>query len=316
MSRAQVLARLRRWFRPPRTLKVTRAGRTYLVLTLGIGLGALNTGNNLLYLVLGMQLATIVASGLLSEASLRGLHVRRLGAENPHAGEPFVYRWAVSRRRGIAFALTFSEAHPALEGSSTLAMLRPGDEVLVRARLLAPRRGPYALRGIQVTTTFPLGLFRKGRMLEVPGELLVFPRRVPAPPPDASRDGGAGERPSRRFRREGDGDTAGLRPLREGEDARRVHWLKSAQRGQLLRVERDAEETRSVVLHLDIAARGAVLERNCEETAARAHALLEGGAEVGLEAGPERLPPDHGPRHERLLLGALARAGLEKEVAR
>jgi uncharacterized protein (DUF58 family) len=314
MSRREVLARARRWLRPPRTLRVTRAGRTYLVLTLGIGLGALNTGNNLLYLVLGVQLATIVASGILSEASLRGLQVRRLGADAPHAGEPFVYRWAVSRQRGTAFALTFSETHPELEGSATLAMLRPGEEVLVRGRLTAPRRGPFGLRGIRVTTTFPLGLFSKGRVLEVPGELLVFPRRVPTPRGDAVRDGGRGERPARRFRREGDGDSAGLRPLREGEDVRRVHWLKSAFAGHLLRVERDAEETRSVVLYLDTGASGAALERICEEVAARARALLAGGAEVGLEAGAERLAPDHGPRHERRLLGALARAGLDEAI--
>jgi uncharacterized protein (DUF58 family) len=295
---------------------VTRAGRTYLVLTIGIGLGALNTGNNLLYLVLGVQLATIVASGVLSEASLRGLRVRRLGAEAPHAGEPFVYRLAISRQRGTSFGLTFSETHPQLEGSAALAILRPGVEVVVRCHLLAPRRGPYALRGVRVTTTFPLGLFSKGRILEVPGELLVFPRRVPAPSGDALSDGGRGQRAARRFRREGDGDTAGLRPLRPGEDARRVHWLKSAERGQLLRVERDAEETRSVVLYLDTAARGALLERACEETAARVRALLAGGAEVGLEAAPERLPPDHGARHERLLLGALARAGLDEAAPR
>ncbi len=315
MSWPQVLARVRRWLRPPRTLKVTRAGRTHLILTMGIGLGALNTGNNLLYLVLGVQLATIVASGLLSEACLRGLEVRRLGADAAFAGEPFVYRWAVSRRRGSAFALTFSETHPELEGSATLALLRPGEEVVVRGRLEAPHRGPYALRGIRVTTTFPLGLFSKGRVLEVPGELLVYPRRVAAPRDLVLPDGGRGEQVARRFRREGDGDTAGLRPLRDGEDARRVHWLKSALGAQLLRVERDAEVARSVVLTLDVAARGAALEHSCEDVAARARALLAGGAAVGLEAGPERLRPDQGPRQERLLLGALARAGLgEPEV--
>jgi uncharacterized protein (DUF58 family) len=312
MRQLQRVSRLRRWLRPPRTLRVTRAGKTYLILTLGVGLGALNTGNNLLYLVLGVQLATIVASGVLSEASLRGLRVRRLGADAPLAGEPFVYRWAVSRARGMSFALTFSETNPELVGSATLALLPATEEVVVRCQLLAPRRGPYLLEGIQVTTTFPLGLFSKGRVLELPGELLVFPRRIPPPSAEALLEAGSGERPARRYRREGDGDTAGLRPLREGEDARRVHWLKSAQRGQLLRVERDAEETRSVVLYLDTAARGAPLERACEEAAARVRALLAGGAEVGLEAAPERLPPDHGPRHERLLLGALARAGLEE----
>src|SRR5208283_4957569 len=101
-------------------------------------------------------------------------------------------RWAVSRRRGTAFALTFSETHPDLEGSATLALLPPGEEVVVRGRLVAPRRGPYALRGIRVTTTFPLGLFSKGRVLEIPGELLVYPRRVPAPRADFLRDGGHG----------------------------------------------------------------------------------------------------------------------------
>ena len=316
MRLADFLVRVRRWMRPPRTLRVTRAGRTYLVLTMGIGLGALNTGNNLLYLVLGVQLATIVASGILSEASLRGLHVRRLGADAAFAGEPFVYRWAVSRRRGTAFVLTFAEAHPDVEGSATLALLRPGEEVVVRGRLVAPHRGPYALRGIRVTTTFPLGLFSKGRVLEVPGELLVYPRRVPAPHDLLSPDGGRGEQTARRFRAEGDGDTAGLRALRDGEDARRVHWLKSALGGKLLRVERDAEERRSVVLTLDVGMRGTALERSCEDVAARARALLAGGSAVGLEAGPDRLRPDQGPRHERLLLGALARAGLPEGASR
>jgi uncharacterized protein (DUF58 family) len=311
MKLGRAVARLTRLLRPPRTLRVTRAGRTYLVLTIGIGLGALNTGNNLLYLVLGLQLATIVASGLLSEASLRGLSIRRLGADAPHAGEPFVYRWGLSRRRGTSFALTISEGHSDLKGHATVAVLPPGAEVVVRGRLVAPRRGPYRLSGVRVSTTFPLGLFVKGRELELPGELLVYPRRVAPPSSELARYGGLGDRPARRFWRDGDGDTAGLRPLRDGEDARRVHWLKSAHGGQLLRVERDAEQTQTVVLHLDVGAPGPALERGCEEVAARAHALLAGGADVGLEAGPDHLPPDHGPHHERRLLGALARAGLE-----
>src|SRR5262245_56246883 len=91
--------RIRRWLRPPRTLKTTRTGRTYLVLTLGVGFGALNTGNNLLYLLLGLLLSMIVLSGVLSERALRHLRVRRLGADGAHAGEPFPFRWVVSRSR-------------------------------------------------------------------------------------------------------------------------------------------------------------------------------------------------------------------------
>jgi len=43
-----------------RRLVFTRAGRWYTALTIGIGLAAINTGNNLLFLVLGLLLASII----------------------------------------------------------------------------------------------------------------------------------------------------------------------------------------------------------------------------------------------------------------
>src|SRR5438876_12253102 len=107
---------LRARLRPPRRLKVTRQGSTFLVLTIGVGLGALNTGNNLLYLVLGLLLSTIVVSGVLSERCLRHLEVRRLGAESAYADEPFAFRYALLRRRGPAFALTVGEDEAGLSG--------------------------------------------------------------------------------------------------------------------------------------------------------------------------------------------------------
>ncbi len=57
---ARLVTFLRRSLNPGRVLTVTPLGRVFLMLTLGIGLGALNTGNNLLYLVLGLMLSTIV----------------------------------------------------------------------------------------------------------------------------------------------------------------------------------------------------------------------------------------------------------------
>src|SRR6476620_6268968 len=103
--------RVRAFFawRAPRTLKVTRSGRTFLVVTFGVGLGALNTGNNLLYLVLGLLLSLIVASGVLSERCLYDLQVRRILPDAAHASEPFALRYEVSRRKGWGFALTLRE---------------------------------------------------------------------------------------------------------------------------------------------------------------------------------------------------------------
>ena len=52
---------------------VTKEGMAYLALTLVIGIAALNTGNNLLFLVVSAMLAAILVSGIASAAVLRGL---------------------------------------------------------------------------------------------------------------------------------------------------------------------------------------------------------------------------------------------------
>ena len=71
------VVRMRRWLRPPRRLRATREGKYFVGITLGVGFAAVNTGNNLLYLLLGMMLSLIIASGILSEVSLRDLSLTR-----------------------------------------------------------------------------------------------------------------------------------------------------------------------------------------------------------------------------------------------
>lgn len=310
-SRLQALWARLRALRPPRTLKVTRTGRTYLVVTFGVGLGALNTGNNLLYLVLGLLLSMVVVSGVLSERCLRHLSVRRLGTESAFAGEPFAFRWAIIRRNGHAFALTLAEVGTPLTGEGRVGYLRSGVEHVVRADLTAPQRGPLRLTGVRVTTTWPLGLFAKTRVFDLEGTLLVYPRRGYACQlPGEAQQGAFGDA-STPLRNDGTGDVAGLRELGPTEDARRVHWRKSAAMGKLIKVEREREERRTYVLTVESGLTGPALERRCEEVAALSHELLEAGNEVGLETRSEHLRPAVGHAHERHILRALAWVGFE-----
>src|ERR1700743_3004921 len=108
---------------PPRRLRFTREGKFFVGITLGVGFAAINTANNLLYLLLGMLLALIVVSGIMSELSLRDLTaVRRtrrgLGlqsqTENPlvcHRGR------GPSGRPAGRQALLLSEDHPEVGAS-------------------------------------------------------------------------------------------------------------------------------------------------------------------------------------------------------
>src|SRR3954462_4434846 len=76
--------------RPPRRLQFTREGKYFVGITVGVGFAAINTGNNLLYLLLGMMLSLIIASGLMSEMSLAGPAVAREPPGRVPAERPFL----------------------------------------------------------------------------------------------------------------------------------------------------------------------------------------------------------------------------------
>lgn len=302
--------RWRRWLRPPRTLKTTRIGRTYLVVTVGVGLAALNTGNNLLYLVLGFLLSIIVLSGVLSERVIRDLRVRRIVPDGAFAREPFALRYEVTRREGRAFAIRISEGGGVLDGTwAWVPTIAAGAPLVARADVVAPRRGPLKLTEVQVSTFFPFGLFEKSRSFELEDRLLVWPRRgFSCEPPDADHGPQRGDEGNARHR-DGSGDVQGLRELNELEDARRVHWVKSATVGKLLKVEREREDRKQFTLRLATTEPGDALDLECEETAAITRRLLEEGNDVGLEADGKKIRPGAGPGHEKRILSALAMVG-------
>ena len=66
-------AALRSLFHPRRTIKPTRDGWWCLLVAVGLGVAAINTCNNLLYLLVSALLALVVVSGILSEQAMRGL---------------------------------------------------------------------------------------------------------------------------------------------------------------------------------------------------------------------------------------------------
>jgi uncharacterized protein (DUF58 family) len=72
--------------------EVTKVGVVYVLVTLVIGIAALNTANNLLYLVVAAMLAAILVSGVVSALVLRGLELEVRLPEHVFAGQPVVGR--------------------------------------------------------------------------------------------------------------------------------------------------------------------------------------------------------------------------------
>lgn len=312
-SFAKLRARVRAWLRPPRQLSVTRLGWVYLVLTGGVGLGALNTGNNLLYLVLGMLLSVIVLSGVLSERALRDVRVRRLVPDGAFAGETFPLRYEVRRTDGTAFALSLVELTEGIAARAFVPVVAEAEPVVVRADAVAKRRGPLRLVRLKLSTIFPLGLFEKSREFDLEDVLVVFPKKGFACEPNADLHGETRGDAGNPRHRDGTGDLLGLKELSPLEDARRVHWKKSAAVGKLLKTEREREDRRQYTLSVDARLGADALDRACEEAAAMTRLLIGRGHEVGLEAGRRRLRPGAGPGQERRVLTALAWVGFDEE---
>ncbi len=295
-------------FRRRKRLRFTREGWYYVAFTLGVGVAALNTGNNLLFLVLGLQLTAIVVSGVLSEGALEGLSVRRRLPGDPAAGDLFrvTYEITNAKRFWPSPTLSLTERRGPFAGARAAALLvGPGETRVASLQTRAARRGRYELGEVAVATRFPFGLFEKWLPLPAADELYVLPARVP--PRERAEAGGAreGERPEGRA---GQGsEFLGLRDLRSGDDRRLVHWRKSAAVGRLLVIEREREQRRRVVLVVDNRGRaGLALERRLREAAAAARSLQGRGLEVGLAASGVWLPPEPGPAALRRLLRALA----------
>ena len=323
-------AKVKRFFEPPRRLRPTRIGFFFMLGVIGIGTAAVNTGNNLLYFILGMFLSAIVVSGILSERNLRGLLIDRATAATATAGEPAAIAYLLSRdaeRRGIApaFALSLRDRNP--ESGELFEEVRIGrvDSGSQRRRLYTrvfAKRGVHAIEEIELATIFPFGLFRKSRRLEVVSQVRVRPRVPELTLTDAigGREDGVSSTLSR-----GDGlDLFGLRDHVEGDDARRIHWKASARTGRVIVKDPAREEPPQVVVRLVLEgyADDAAFERAVERAAGAAAALLRDGFGVGLIAGQVWIAPSAQPAAREAILDALvdvtrdANGGPEAEIPR
>ncbi|HVI10104.1 MAG TPA: hypothetical protein VND65_17580, partial [Candidatus Binatia bacterium] len=79
--------------------EVTRVGVVYVLVTLVIGIAALNTGNNLLYIVVAAMLAAILVSGVVSAMVLRGLELEIVLPNQAFAGHAIQGRVALRNKR-------------------------------------------------------------------------------------------------------------------------------------------------------------------------------------------------------------------------
>lgn len=225
-----------------RGFRITAEGRWFLLITLGVGIAAMNTGNNLLYLALGMNLSLVILSGLLSESSLRGLRVEVKPVTEAFAGRDayIAVTCSAASKRFPGFSpdvrLSLDGRHPVVRFPD----VRPGREATRLVPFRFGRRGEVPPPEGRVSTLFPFGLFEKSAPISAGLSLVVYPEPADSPLPGESQDAEGPEKVPAASGRPGPW-ILGAREMVPSDAMRDIHWKASARLGKWMAKEREKE---------------------------------------------------------------------------
>jgi uncharacterized protein (DUF58 family) len=245
-----------RWLAYQVDYRLTRDGIIYLAAVFILVLAAVNTGNNLLFLILACLLAGILISGVLSRVVLTGIELKfdlpeHIFAEQPVLAEielrnaklmwpSFSLRVVGESKKSPAEILTRPVFFPYLPRASATRQ---------KVELRFPRRGVYRQDAFGVRTRFPFGFFEKTRRVESQIEIAVYPRVEPADQFYEVLPLLSGEMASY-FRGRGH-ELHSLRDYLPTDSARFVDWKVTARAGRMMVREFAREDERRVMLVLD-----------------------------------------------------------------
>ncbi len=296
--------RFRYRFRAPRKLRFTREGKFLVGIALGVGFAAVNTGNNLLYLMLGVLLSLIVVSGILSEIALRNLVVKRKLPARAQVGRPHLVEIEIynSKLRMPSYAIEVEDLREGQPADKRCFFLKvsPRSSQIAAYRRTPTRRGRELHLGFRIATRFPFGLFEKSREISAEEDLVIYPAVDPvALAPSLARFAGGYSAAARLGASE---EVISLRPHRPGDELRNVYWRKSAATGQLVLKERAADSYPEVAFHLEVtrplagqAAWGVAFEQRIREIASRSLAHIRRGDRVTVTTNAQgRVDADRG----------------------
>jgi uncharacterized protein (DUF58 family) len=263
-------------------IRINKSGYLYIALTVIIGFSAVNTGNNLVYLIASALLSFMLVSGLFGRNNLRNLDVEVVFPEEVFAGTEamLAIRLSAERRWWPAFLVTVALG----ENELLFPFLRARLQEVKHLPVLFARRGVFSVSGVRI---------------------VVFPKPRRCDPWVLSGDL---ERRSGEVivdRMGYDLDILSIRDYVPGDPMKYINWKSTAKTGSLKTKELAAIEERPVILDMD-RPRVEDLEWSLSCATYWVLRLTRSRVPVGLVMGGETIRPGVSRAHRRSILERLA----------
>lgn len=283
----------------------TRSGLIFVATLVAMLVGAINYNNSLGFILtftlVGLGLVTILHT--FRNVFRTTLHVK-------HASP--IYAGGVAH-----FSLTLTGeggyVRRAIEVMTPTGVVRGidiEDSTTIDLAQKCDQRGLHYLDRMTLRSIYPLGLFRAWAPVNMDAHVVVYPTPVAAGPlPERSEEGDSTAMMSAR----GDDDFHSMRPYRQGDSLRQIHWKGVAKGQMMMSKQYGGGSAREVWLDWHRLAPMGVEERLSRLCQWVIDADKQGFA-YGLSIPDRRIENGQGEAHKRDCLEALALFGLHDEV--
>jgi len=302
-------------------VRLTLAGWLYLAMATVISAAAAKTDAAVTLILLGAMFGVLLASAVLAWRSVRAVDVTRKMPDRLWQSQTvhLSYYLQNHHRWFACLGLRIAElARPHVEAVNGYCLhLRPRSLFRSGARMVALRRGPMSLTGVEISTVFPLSLVKASRRMALAAEpVIVWPARGRLRRQVLQRGAVAISSAAPSKMTGGQDEFFGLREFRPDDSPRLIHWRRSAGRPKPLirEMARPLPETLCLIVDTPADSRDAAVRAEIEPLLRFAatladHALVRGYRVSLAIAGPENVQtfaPATGRAQQRNVLDALA----------
>jgi uncharacterized protein (DUF58 family) len=278
----------------------------YIAVSIFLGVVAVNSANNLLYLVTAVLLGYMLASGLAGRGNIRNAQVSVSFPDEVYAQTPCVATVRIVNKSRFVPLFLIEVALEERKGRVFFPIVQPGKSESRSFFTVFPFRGRHDVEDIELSSVYPFNFFVRYWPVDFETSVTVFPcplrcdlelvfvRR--------SRQDDEGEDAASKE----ETDIVGVRPYVEGDSMKRIHWKSSARTGKLKTRLYDGTSSQSGrVIDLD-----RLVERDVERgLSMAAYAITESMRSklpVGMLSRQEIILPAADFPHKKDLLTRLA----------